>query len=166
VVTPSVKTSPGLWVCVVVMAEASLAVGSVQAAAWLPSRLMSETVRSDGQLETTGAVRSVVPVATVTVKAQIAVLLEASEKAYTTWVVPSWKVLPEDDVWETDTVETKSTAEGSVQETAVLDTPDATNTVMSLGQLLMTGAVLSVTVVVKVMVNEQMATFPEASEKV
>ena len=63
VVVPRAKTSPGLWVCVVVTAVVSVAVGSVQDAAWLPSRLMSETVRSDGQLETTGAVTSVLPVA-------------------------------------------------------------------------------------------------------
>ena len=166
-VVPTGNVAPGAWLLVVYVIgprQLSSAVGSVQVAVWLQVSLPAPvcTVISVGQPLITGGVLS----CTITLNVQVDVFSEPSVKVYVTAVVPTGNVAPGAWLLVVYVIGPRqlSSAVGSVHVAVWLQVslPAPVCTVISVGQPLMTGGVLSCTITL----NVQVDVFSEPSVKV
>jgi hypothetical protein len=149
-VVPGENDAPGLKSPVNVTQLATA--GGVHVTAFEHSEAVSDTVMFDGQFAMTGAELSV----TVILKLQVEILFAASFAVYVTFVVPGENDAPG---LKSPVRVTQLATVGGVQVTTFEHSEASNDTLISEGQFEMTGAVLSVTITLKVHVD----VFPAAS---
>jgi hypothetical protein len=143
-VVPGLKLCPGEKFDVSVTQLAT--VGGVHVTTFEHSAAVSETLTFDGQFVMTGAVLSV----TVTSKLHVDILFAASFAVYVTFVVPGKNDAPE---LKSPVNVTQLATVGGVHVIAFEHSEALSDTVMFDGQFAMTGAELSVTVILKLHVE-------------
>jgi hypothetical protein len=143
-VVPGTKLCPGEKFDVSVTQLA--AIGGVHVTTFEHSAAVSETLIFAGQPEITGAEVSV----TITLNEQVVTLFAASLAVYVTLVVPRLNVSP-DEI--SDVSVTQLSTVGGVHVTSREHSAAVRDTLMSAGQLEITGGVLSVTVTLNVHVD-------------
>jgi hypothetical protein len=143
-VVPGTKLCPGEKFDVSVTQLAT--VGGVHVTTFEHSAAVSETLMFDGQFVMTGAVLSV----TVTSKLQVEILFAASFAVYVTFVVPGENDAPG---LKSAVNITQLATVGGVHVIAFEHSEAVSDTVMFDGQFVMTGAELSVTVILKLQVE-------------